>query len=391
MRNNLGSNLGTLVFLLVAIVSISPAVAQDDETDSGGGVHFLIEIDAWGAQPVGVEYEPATIEDQSGTFGDDIIGFQHETTTEPYYKFALDAGEDVGTFRLTWYSQSQEQSMQQFQPGSFVYGQIQSHQLGAGYLNDGRSDGFEAGTKTKITDLRFDFSRTAFRSDHVEGRWLVGIRRVQHDRNLDTTYYALAPLQPPLIPPVSDPRPDLDPQADEALITSEYRGRGLEAGMEFDFALVKDRIKIETGFAVAVLRGRMDTSSISTNWVYLFTDPDDGEQYIIPPPYDLTQVLPDGSTVADNTTQVSETFRLNSNSRQSTSPVMDLYLGLRGRLWKGLELVLGFRSVYYGNVGVDLRPKVVAISAAGVNVVDVTETDRSAEYQGFYLGAAYTF
>jgi hypothetical protein len=70
---------------------------------------------------------------------------------------------------------------------------------------------------------------------------------------------------------------------------------------------------------------------------------------------------------------------------------MDLYLGLRGRLWKGLELVLGFRSVYYGNVGVDLRPKVGAISAAGVNVVDVTETDRSAEYQGFYLGAAYTF
>ena len=53
--------------------------------------------------------------------------------------------------------------------------------------------------------------------------------------------------------------------------------------------------------------------------------------------------------------------------------------------------MLGYRSTYYGNVGVDLRPKVVATTDAGQNLVDATETERSAEYDGFYFGAAYTF
>ena len=395
MRNQPSSNFGALVVLLVAIVAITPVAAQDDDTESGGGVHFLLEFDAWGAQPIGLEYEPASIADPSGTFGDAIIDFEQETSSEPYYKFAFDAGKDVGQFRLTWYSQTQNQYMQEFQPGEFVYGQIQSHPLGAGYANDGRSDGFEATTNTKISDLRFDFSRTAFKSDRFEGRWLVGVRRVQHDRSLDTIYHALAPLQEPLIPPVSQPRPDLDANPDRAIVSSSYRGRGLEAGMEFDISLVKDRFKIETGFAVGVLRGNLDTGYTSTNWVYVFNDPATGEDIILGPPYDFTEQLPDppplGSTVADNTTQQSSNFRLQSESRSTVSPVMELYLGLRGRLWKGLELVLGFRSVYYGDVGVDLRPKVSSITSFGTNIVDVTETDRSAEYAGFYLGAAYTF
>jgi hypothetical protein len=165
--------------------------------------------------------------------------------------------------------------------------------------------------------------------------------------------------------------------------------------MEFDVSIVKDRIKFETGFAVGVLRGRMDTGYSSTNWVYVFNDPATGEETILSPPYDFTERLPDppplGSTVADNTTQQAANFRLRSDSRSTISPVMDLYVGLRGRLWKGLELILGFRSIYYGDVGVDLRPKVTAITNSGTNLVDVTETDRSAEYEGYYFGAAYTF
>jgi hypothetical protein len=396
MRNKLGSNLGAGAFLLVALVAISPAVAQDDDTKSDGGVRFMIEVDAWGAQPRGLEYEPATLADPTGTTGDSLIEFKQDPSTTPYWRFDLDAGQDVGHFRLTWFTQDQDQTMKEFTPGEFWFGQIQSHPYGAGWLNDGRSDGFEAATSTKISDFRFDFSRSAFRSDNFEGRWLVGIRRVEHDRSMDTVYYALAPLQDPLIPPVFElPRPDLDPQPDEALVSSKYRGRGLEAGMEFDFSFVQDRIKLEAGFAVGVLSGRVDTAYSSRNWVYIFKDPATGEESVLAPPYNWSEQLPSpppqGSTVADNTTQESVTFRMNTNSRSTISPVMDLYLGLRGRIWKGLEAVLGYRSVFYGNVGVDLRPKVTSITSAGVNFVDEDETERSAEYDGFYLGLAYTF
>ena len=396
MRNKLSSNLGAAALLLVAILAASPAVAQDDDTESEDGFRFLIEIDAWSAQARGLEYEPATIADPSGTFGDDVIGFKPEAGSEPFYRFDLDGGKRVGHFRLTWFTQTQEQSMKEFQPGVFQYGQIQSHPFGAGWLNDGRSDGFESSTQTKLSDLRFDYSRTAFHSDRFEARWLIGIRRVQHERGLNTVYYTLAPIQDPLIPPVfTEPRPDLDPQPDRAAVSSDYRGRGLEAGMDFDVSLMKDRIKLETGFTVAVLSGRVDTSYSSSNWVYVFTDPETGEESILAPPYDFSEHLPfpppDGSIVGDHTVQERADFRLSANSRSTISPVMDLYLGVRGRIWKGLEVVLGYRSVFYGNVGVDLRPKVASVTPSGQNFVDLTETERSAEYDGFYLGVAYTF
>jgi hypothetical protein len=215
---------------------------------------------------------------------------------------------------------------------------------------------------------------------------------------LNTLYYALAPLQDPMIPPVFDQaRPDLDPQADQALVTSDYRGRGLEAGMEFDVSFVQDRIKLEAGFAVAILSGRVDTGYSSRNWVYVFTDPGTEERTILAPPYDFSVEIPTDPpedpppTVADYTTQESIDFRMNSSSRSTISPVMDIYLGLRGRIWQGLEAVLGYRSVFYGNVGVDLRPKASSVTAIGENYVDMDETERSAEYDGFYLGLAYTF
>jgi len=392
MRNKLGSNLGAGALLLIALTTFSPIVAQDDDTQSDGGLHFLLELGSWGAQPRGMEYEPASLYDPSGTFGDEIINLDTDSKAEFYYVVDLDAGQNVGHFRLIWYSQSQGQSMTDYRPGDFVFGQIQSHPYGAGYYNDGRSDGFDASSDTKLSDLRFDFSRTAFRSDRFEGRWLVGIRRVQHERNLDTVYHAIAPLQEPFIPPTfEEPPTGLLPNSDEVTVTSDYRGRGLEGGMEFDIWVMKDRIKIETGFAVGVLSGTVDTGYSSRNWVYLFENAATGAKEIMAPPYDFSQELPDGGIVADQTTQEAMDFRLSSSSRSTVSPVMDLYVGVRGRIWKGLEAVLGYRSVFYGNVGVDLRPKITSITPAGTNLVDVTETDRSAEYDGLYFALAYTF
>lgn len=400
MRNKLGSNLGAAALILIAGLIVSPVLAQDDDTESGSKAHLLLEIDAWAAYARGLEYEPATVADPSGTFGDEIIEFDPESGSEPLYKLEFDAGKNVGRFRVTWYSQTLQQDMKMFTPGDFQFGQIQSHPAGAGWLNDGRSDGFESSAQTKLSDLRFDFMRTAFQTDSFEGRWFIGLRRVQHDRDLYTVYHALAPLLPPVLPPYFlDPAtPErIAPYSEGANTSSEYRGRGLQGGMEFDIWLVKDRMKVEAGLGVGVLSGQVDTSYYSRNWVYVFTDPVTEEQFILAPPYPFDYIIPlpgenpPYTTVGDNTVQVQVDTGLRSSSRSTVSPVVDLFLGLRGRVFAGLELALGYRSLFLGNVGADLRPKVSSTTVAGTNYVDVTETERSAEYNGFYLGLGYRF
>jgi hypothetical protein len=401
MRNKLGSSLGSAaLILMVASLTVFPVVAQDDDTDSGDKAHVLLEIDAWAAYARGLEYEPATVANPSRTLGDTIIEFDPESATDVLYKFEVDAGKNVGRFRVTWFSQTLSQDMTMYTPGDFWFGQIQSHPAGAGWLNDGRADGFESSTQTKLSDLRFDFMRTAFQTDRFEGRWFVGLRRVQHDRDLYTTYYALAPLLPPVLPPLYvDPEtPErITPYPEGANVSSDYRGRGLQGGMELDIWVIKDRLKFESGLGVGVLSGQVDTSYYSRNWVYVFTDPLTEEVSILSPPYPFDEIIPlpganpPYTTVGDNTVQTQVDTGLQSSSRSTVSPVLDLFVGLRGRVWKGIELALGYRSLFLGNVGVDLRPKVSSVTVAGSNFVDVTETERSAEYNGFYMGLGYRF
>jgi hypothetical protein len=140
-----------------------------------------------------------------------------------------------------------------------------------------------------------------------------------------------------------------------------------------------------------VLSGKLDSTYSSTNWVYLYTpDPMQPEQVFLLGPLDYDAILGDPVEAA-KVQQVASVLRLQSQSRATVNPVMDLFVGLRGRVWKDLELLLGFRNAYYGDVGVDLRPKNVTATSAGMNYQDVTEVDRSAGYDGGYFCVAYTF
>jgi hypothetical protein len=74
---------------------------------------------------------------------------------------------------------------------------------------------------------------------------------------------------------------------------------------------------------------------------------------------------------------------IRSDGVSSTGAVLDVHLGLRWRAWRDLDVIGGFRSTRYENVGVELRPQVL--------MEVVTEADRSVTYEGFYGGVAYTF
>ena len=375
-----------LALLLLAALPVAlPAVlAQDDQEPEAPPLRFYVQVDAWSSQPVGTEYEPAT-KDPGTTVGPEVLGIRHEASLEAVYKVGVMLRKDVGELRASWFGTSDHRTTGEVLPGSFIFGQTLSQPLLAGFANDGLADGFESEATTRFSELRFDFMRTAFHSDAIQGKWFVGVRRTTHDRDLSATYFALSPDLPALLPP----RPDLEPLPEEAEVSSQYKGRGIEGGLEFRIPVVAKRVEFEAGFALGVLRGKTDAAYSSTNWAYLFTpdsnDPDSTE--ILAPPYDELS----DPAVALATDQASFTTRLHADSRTTTSPMIDMFLGVRGRVWKDLELLLGFRTVFYGGVGVDLKPAGATVTTGAVNVRNVTEVDRSVEYQGAYFGAAYTF
>ena len=358
--------------------------AQDDQEAEERALQVYVEFGTWGAEPLGLEYEPAT-RDTGTVAGFEVVTMDHEPQYEGYYEAGLVLGRDFGRLRASWYAQTDNSDITESNPGSFRFGEILSNPWLAGFGNDGLADGFTASATTRYSEFRLDLMRPAFRSASILGTWFVGVRRITHDRDLAATYFALSPALPPILPPI----PALLPNADQARMTSSYTGRGIEVGMEFRMPIVTDRFDFETGFAVAALRGKIDATYESTNWAYVFNDDGDVSTpgIVLTPPY---AELGDPGTAAA-TAQAATTMRLEANGRSTVSPAVDMFVGVRARVWRDLELTLGFRDAYYGDVGVDLRPKVVTSAPGGLNVQDVTEVDRSAQYEGGYFTVAFTF
>ena len=386
------------VLLLMLLVAGSPPSAQQDEADDEdvGWGKIVIELGAWAAQPDGLGYHPATLNNPQDAFDTTLLSPEHEANPSGYYRVGFELSRNVGALIGTWFATEDDAAMSPRQPGDFVYGEVLAHPLYAGYQNDGLADGFDFTANTTLRDLRLDFYRVAFRSSRVVGKWFAGYRRVNHNRSADADYYGLVPAFPPLVPPVTPARPDLDPLPDTVVQESRYEGRGLEAGMEFHVPLWRDRISIDAGFALAVLRGKIDTEYRSTTHFYAEVDPSTGRDIrVIDPPYDEFgdfTVDPTGQVDAfvDDVRQRDFMIGLNSDSLSRNSQVQEVFLGFNWKALKFLEVFLGFRNTRYTDVGIDLRPVNVVLDSS-TNLVNVTETDRSAEYEGFYGGVRFRF
>lgn len=151
--------------------------------------------------------------------------------------------------------------------------------------------------------------------------------------------------------------------------------------MDFVMPLYKDKISLETGFGIAILRGKVDAAYRSENAFYF--DSLGG----IPPPYDL--IWMDPNLIADVEQGLLATG-ITAQSEPIDSHVVEANLGVRWKIWRDLDVFFGFRTTQYNNVGLEIRNKQV-VDLAGFNVIDLQEEKRSVTYEGIYGGVSISF
>ena len=294
----------------------------------------------------------------------------------------------------TWFSHEALSSLGAEAPGQFIFGETMADPLFAGFQYDGLADAFDSEFKTVLRDLRVDYYRTAFTSPKIWAEWFAGIRRVQHNRRAQAEYFALAPGLPPLQPPFSIPRPDLDPLPDTAFMQSKYSGRGIEAGMDFHIPLYKDRVRLDTGFSLAVMKGTVETEYRSVTHLYTFVDEDGVTFLVVEPLADAfaresprDPLNPDVIIAfANSMAQPDQGFQIGliSENEDTSGQVLETYLAFRFELYRGLSAYSGYRVTHYADVGLDRRNN-------SETAAIVTEVQHSATYEGVFVGLEWAF
>lgn len=383
--------------VLAAMVLATPVAAQEDEAQGGGATErapddgltarWTAELGYWVSQPLGLEYDPASRANPTNAFDTAILEFPEGTHTRPRVRVGYRLKNDMGEFVLTYWSQADIALLSEASPGSFIYGEIQALPLSAGAFDDGLADAFEAEAITSSRDLRLDFYRIASDRKRLRLRWLLGFRRVYHERRLAVSYFALAPnLPPPVQTDFGQLRPDLFPDPDRVNRLSKFEGRGVEAGLEARLSLTPGgRVWFETGFAVAGLRGDLDTTYSSVTHLYVL---DNGTDLVpIEPPY----VELDDPNLVPDISQAAVPFGVKRSGSMSAT-VIDAFGEVRWNVWRSIEMFAGFRNLRYADAGADIHPTGVSISPNGLlNFQNVSTETRSAIYEGFYFGATAHF
>ena len=130
----------------------------------------------------------------------------------------------------------------------------------------------------------------------------------RHKRSFDVTYSAVAANLPPLIPPIVDPpRFDLmEPIPDTAFISSDFEGRGPEAGLRLTVPLVSKKIFFDAEFGIAILRGEATTAFTSRTHFYGVMDGNEVLGVLFPPYDALLDPVPgdDNPILADFVRQI---------------------------------------------------------------------------------------
>jgi len=393
-----------LVFLLCTILgpfSSAQEEAPAEETTNRLG-NFFFSYETWVAQPVGLGYHPATVNDTETFFSSQALNIEHGTNDTARYELEYQLPSNSGSFSLSLFDHEDSEDLSRFDPANFIFGQTMSFPLYAGVNNDGLADAFISSSGTTLRDWSLEFSRDAFHTRLVSGQWSIGWRRVEHSRQLATDYFALVPGFGALLPPgpaclidlPDNPACRLDPLPDSASFFSKFEGRGATIGLDLEFPLWKNKLVLEGGIGISVMRGKTDTSYLAENHVYILEF--EGEAFILGPPYDEFEIVLDGGgepiALIDFISQFRVPISMQSSGVSTTAEVFDAELGVRWRTpLKRLEVYAGMRQTHYDNVGLDLRPQgtTETFTEDGfviINVQEIKETPRSVTYEGFYGG-----
>jgi hypothetical protein len=151
--------------------------------------------------------------------------------------------------------------------------------------------------------------------------------------------------------------------------------------MEFEAPLAGDKFALEGSFGISILQGNLDTAYRATNHYYTLNGA------ILDPPYSELGDPFTASSVQQETFEIG----LKSNTISKGSHVLELSLGARWNAMRFMDVFVGYRSILYAGVGMELRPRNVVVIGNSINTTDASEVERSATYTGFYGGVGFHF
>ena len=366
--------------------------------------HWNIDVEEWIAQPSGLDYVAVVVADPNNPGASVQLGTQHGTEAGLRIFLGYTMLGDAGRFSLKYWSHEDQSNFSEYSPGDFSLGaQLLPVRFG-GAFDDGAADAFDSHAATTVRDLRLNYSREAFATRRAIGRWSVGLREVDHNREFGGRYYGLLTGMPLVIG-----RADLEPQPDLATVISRFSGRGPDFGFDVQFPLGK-RFRFAAELSAAMLRGDLESAYSSLTHIYAVVPGGVIEQVLgnelVPYVEEWLQLPTSGPDARPEIEQLSVPAGVVNTSRSASAQVLEGSLSFRFRAWRELEVFGGFRSTRYADVGVEVRPilgtgTVIGQSpsqaqgitgrAAIVPVVGVVEATRSVDYEGFFLGLGYTF
>ena len=381
----------------------APAAAESAPLDDRLG-HWSLDMEQWIAQPSGLDYVVVVVDNPSNPGISQQFGTSHGTSGNLRFDLAFALRDDKGRFSLKYWSHDDEAFYTEYDPGTFGLREHLAPVRFAGVFDDGTADAVDADAQTRTRDFRLDYSRLAFSTRHVTGRWSIGLREVDHNRSFGTTYYGLVANLPAVVG-----REDLNPLPDRANTASNFSGRGPNFGFDVEIPMGK-RFRFAAGFSTAVLRGDISSGYSSLSRVYAVLPP--GSQTIAQIlGQDVSAYLTDWIQLPDDplppdVQQLSVPAGVVNYSRSASGQVLEGALSVRYRVWRTLELYAGARSTRYADVGLEVRPTLSDASLVGkgvtavngipglsvtIPVVGVEESTRSVNYEGFFLGLGYTY
>mgnify|MGYP001827311965 CR=1 FL=1 len=382
--------------VLVAAMAAPAVFAQDDEATAPAGEpeieglgRIFVELSGWLAQPAGADLTVTVRQDLTTGLTNAIESVPFAAESRMRYRAGYEFRDNIGKIVGTWFGTQHEGVRKELTPSVFQFATSNVYPEFPGVFDDGLADGYISSYGLTTRDLRLSFYRDFQRAKRVKARWFAGYRRMSHTRSVDTSYYALAANLPPFLEPISGPNSALEPAADRGQTRSELSVRGIEAGLEVDLPIWRERVWIETGLSVSAMRGKVDTDYESRTHFYAYPDGDGNLVYV--DPADGTSF--DDPAIVPLLLQVEADVAVRANRVATSSAAIDGFLGFRYRAWRTLEVFGGFRSSYFDTVAEDVIPTSATRSDDGrrYSVTSVERLSRSLTYEGYYLGMSYAF
>jgi hypothetical protein len=272
-------------------------------------------------------------------------------------------------------------------PGQFVFAVTETWPFAHGVADDGFADAVKGTANFRLRDAELDWRFSAMDRPRFSMGVSFGLRKLFYGQDRAITYSALDAGLPPLISPGGDDLGYLRPNPDRMRSLSDYTGRGIQVGIDATVPIFEDRLRFEASASLALLRGTVRANYDSLTWFYVF---DDGIEFTPISFEEVLELLQAGD--AGRLGQQFTSLALDIPGKSSTTTATDLSLGLRSRLWKGLELAVGARMSLLQDVVYEIRPNPPAQGPAGSSAfAGVDERWSDAALETFYAAVSYHF